>query len=134
MDKFKILHVDPEREWGGGEGQVQELTTYLHRSGHRSVVAADPRGLLHHWLVTAGLPVCPLTVHNHLDWRAGLRLRHLVRTGEYDLVHFHTARAHALSPWLYGLQTKRVVTRRMDYPVKSGCATQLLYTHNVDAV
>ncbi|MBI3303107.1 MAG: glycosyltransferase family 4 protein [Deltaproteobacteria bacterium] len=134
MQGLRILHVDPEREWGGGEVQVLGLTTYLHRSGHCSVVAADPQGRLHQHLSNAGLPVRALRVRNHLDLLAGLRLRRLVRAGSYDLVHFHTARAHALSPWLHGMGVKRVVTRRMDYPVKKGLVTHVLYTQSVDAV
>ncbi len=134
MRGLRILHVDPERSWGGGEVQVLGLTRYLHRSGHRSVVAADPDGLLYRHLDDAALPVCALRVRNHLDLLAGLRLRRLVRAGRYDLVHFHTARAHALSPWLQGLQVKRVVTRRMDYPLRKGGTTRFLYTQSVDTV
>jgi glycosyltransferase involved in cell wall biosynthesis len=98
------------------------------------VVAANPRGLLYRRLSTKGLPVCSLAVRNHLDILAGLRLRQLVRIEKYNLVHFHTARAHALSPWLAGLPVKRLVTRRMDYPLKKGVATRFLYRQQVDAV
>ena len=111
-----------------------ELTTYLHRGGHQSVVAVDPQGALSARLSQQGLLHCPLRVRNHLDVFAGLRLRRLVQTGGYDLVHFHTARAHALSPWLRGLPVTRVVTRRMDYPVQPGYTTRLLYEHSVDMV
>ena len=110
------------------------LTTYLTRAGHRSVVAADPRGALYHRLTAAGLLVCPLRVRNHCDLLAGLLLRRLVTADRYDLVHFHTARAHALSPWLSRTGVKRVVTRRMDYPVRKGRVTDFLYARSVDAV
>ena len=81
-----------------------------------------------------------LRIRNDLDILAGYTLRCLVQAdlvhsvNPYDLVHFHTARAHALSPWLSGLPIKRVVTRRMDYPLKKGHWTRLLYTHSVDTV
>ena len=110
------------------------LTTYLNCAGHCSVVAADPDGSLYRRLTTAGLSVRPLRVRNYCDLLAGLRLRRLVTAGQYDLVHFHTARAHALSPWLHNTRVKRVVTRRMDYPVKKGRVTRLLYIQSVDAV
>jgi glycosyltransferase involved in cell wall biosynthesis len=113
---------------------VLGLTTYLTRAGHCSVVAANPDGSLYRRLTAAGLSVRPLRVRNHCDLLAGLRLRRLVTAGRYDLVHFHTARAHALTPWLHKTRVKRVVTRRMDYPVKKGWVTRLLYIHSVDAV
>ncbi|MEW6298029.1 MAG: glycosyltransferase [Thermodesulfobacteriota bacterium] len=132
--RLKILHVNPETQWGGGEVQVLELTTSLSRAGHHSVVAAHPDGVLSRRLAAAGLPVCAFAIRNHLDVPAGVRLRRLVRAGGYDLVHFHTARAHALSPWLAGVPVKRIVTRRMDYAVRRGPATRFLYTRQVDAV
>ena len=110
------------------------LTTYLTHTGHHSVVATNPAGALYRYLSAAGLLVCPLRVRNSCDLLAGLRLRRLVTSGRYDLVHFHTARAHALSPWLSNTGAKRVVTRRMDYPLKKGRITRFLYTHSVDAV
>lgn len=135
--KLAILHIDPERSWGGGETQVLGLTRYLHHTGHRSVVAADPRGCLYQRLIQENLPSSPLRIRNDLDIWAGRSLRRLVQAhpaNQYDLVHFHTARAHALSPWLSGLGIKRVVTRRMDYPLKKNVWTRFLYTHSVDAV
>jgi glycosyltransferase involved in cell wall biosynthesis len=131
---LKILHVDPERAWGGGEEQVIELTTYLSRAGHRSEVACDAAGELCRRLQEQKLPWLPLRVRSDGDLLAAWRLRHLVRAARYDLVHFHTARAHALAPWLHGIQVKRVVTRRMDYPVKKSIWSRLLYTRSVDAV
>lgn len=134
LDRQAVLHVDPERGWGGGETQVLGLTRYLHGAGQRSVVAVAPHGALRRQLSQAALPHCELRVRNDFDARAGLRLRRLVRTGGYELVHFHTARAHALSPWLHGLGVKRVVTRRMDYPLKRGGWQRFLYRTSVDAV
>ena len=110
------------------------LTTSLHRRGHQSVVAGDPRGALWSRLSEYGLPRYPLRVRNHLDLLAGFRLRRLVQAGGYHIVHFHTARAHALSPWLHGLSAKRIVTRRMDYPIARGRMTRLLYEQSVDMV
>ena len=131
---LKILHIDPEKAWGGGEVQVTGLTTYLHRAGHHSVVAAAPHGLLYVRLQQEELPVLPLRIRNDLDVVAGLQLRRLVQAHDYDIVHFHTARAHALSPWLHGVRVKRLVTRRMDYPLRPGFRTRLLYQYSVDRI
>lgn len=76
----------------------------------------------------------PLRIRNHFDFLAGLQLRRLVRAGQFDIAHFHTARAHALSPWLHGLHVTRLVTRRMDYPTRPGLLTRLLYLHSVDKI
>ncbi len=132
--RLRILHVDPERQWGGGEAQVLGLTQYLHQAGHVSHVAVHPHGILAQRLHAAGLVTRPLSIRNHLDGIAGWRLRRMVQKERYDLVHFHTASAHALSPWVRGLPIKRVVTRRMDYPIPPGWMSHFLYIKNVDMV
>jgi glycosyltransferase involved in cell wall biosynthesis len=127
-----ILHVDPERGWGGGEVQVVLLLRELAARGHRSRVAADPRGRLARVAAEAGFPVEALPIANALDVRAGLRLRRLA--AEHDVAHFHTARAHALAPFCRGRGARLVVTRRMDYVPRGGPYARWLYNRAVDVV
>src|SRR5262249_56938922 len=74
----------------------------------------------------------PLRVVTSLDARAGLRLRGLVPG--HRVVHFHTARAHALAPFCRGLGARLVVTRRMDYVPRGGPYARWLYNRAVDVV
>jgi len=127
-----VLHVDPEQGWGGGEVQVLTLLRELGRRGHRSRLAADPRGRLAREAAAAGVPVEALPVAHALDVRAGARLRALVPG--HDVVHFHTSRAHALAPFCRGRGARLVVTRRMDYVPRGGIYARWLYNRSVDAV
>ena len=129
---MRILHVDPERGWGGGEVQVLALLRELAARGHQSTLAADPDGRIGPAAAALGVPVRPLRVANSVDVLAGLRLRRLVRG--HDVVHFHTARAHALAPFCRGRGARLVVTRRMDYVPAGGPWARWLYNEAVDAV
>ena len=129
---MRILHVDPERALGGGEVQVLALLRELAARGHASTVAAHPGGRLAAAASALGVPVRPLRIANHLDVVAGLRLRRLV--AGHDVVHFHTARAHALAPFCRGRGARLVVTRRMDYVPAGGAWTRWLYNGAVDVV
>jgi glycosyltransferase involved in cell wall biosynthesis len=132
---LKILHVDPERGLGGGETQVLGLVRYLAARGLRQTVAADPRGVLADAVAALGVRIEPLRIRNHLDLAAGRRLAGLLARDRYDIVHFHTARAHAMSAFLgRSPQARRVVTRRMDYPLRGGWYARWLYNRAVDAV
>ena len=128
---MRILHVDPERAWGGGEVQVLGLVRELAARGHASTVATHPGGPLERASAAAGIAVVPLRVANHFDLRAGLALRRLAP--RFDVIHFHTARAHALAP-LCRRGARLVVTRRMDYVPAGGPYVRFLYNHAVDAV
>jgi len=129
---MRVLHVDPERAWGGGEVQVLALVSVLAARGHASTVAAHPAGPLALAAAAAGARIIPLGIANHFDVRAALVLRRLAPG--FDVVHFHTARAHALAPLSRGRGARLVVTRRMDYVPAGGPYVRFLYNRSVDAV
>ena len=133
---LKILHIDPERNWGGGEAQVLGLLTYLCQKGHRNDLLTHPDGRLFEQTAPLGVKRLSLVVRNDLDLRPVPALRRLIRSEKYDIVHFHTKRAHALSLWLpRGPQwPKYVVTRRMDYAETKSWYTRYLYNRRVDGV
>ena len=129
---LRILHIDPERQWGGGEEQVLGLARHLKNMGHAVGVAAHPGGPLWRAVTAAGVEARPLVVRNTFDLKAASALRQLA-TGA-DVVHFHTARAHALALWLGRKTARRVVTRRMDYRPGPRPYVRLLYNRCVDKV
>jgi len=133
---LKILHLDPERNWGGGECQVMGLLTYLAGRGHRNHLMCHPQGALAEAARRKGIETFPLSLRNELDVRPVFSLRRLIRREGYDIVHFHTKRAHALSLWLGRLHPgiRYVVTRRMDYPVRRNRYVDFLYNRRVDGV
>jgi glycosyltransferase involved in cell wall biosynthesis len=129
---MRVLHVDPERGFGGGEVQVLTLLRELAARGHRSSLAAPRGSPLARAAAALGVPVLPLAVRHHLDLRAALALRRLVPG--HDVVHFHTSRAHALAPLCRRAGARLVVTRRMDYAPAGGPYARYLYNRAVDAV
>jgi len=133
---LKILHIDPEKGWGGGESQVLGLLGYLSRRGHQNHLLGHPEGPLFREARGSGVEAFPLTVRNDIDFRPVFFLKRLIRKGRYDIVHFHTKRAHALSLWLGRIEPgiRYVVTRRMDYPVKRNWYNDYLYNRQVDGV
>src|SRR5215470_12131099 len=46
MTALRVLHVDVERGFSGGETQVLALARHLREFGHRQTIAAHPDGLL----------------------------------------------------------------------------------------
>ncbi|HZR83088.1 MAG TPA: glycosyltransferase family 4 protein [Candidatus Binatia bacterium] len=133
MTERSIVHVDPERGFSGGETQVLALARRLRDAGHGTLVACHPGGPLAERAASAGLEVAPLACARSHDPAAGFRLRALVRARRPDVVHFHTARAFSLAPFV-PRSVARVVTRRMDYPPRgAGAYVRWLY-RNADAV
>ncbi len=130
---FRIAGVDPERAFGGGETQVLGLTLALGRMGHRAELICDPAGPLWERAQAAGIACHALRIRNSVDFAAGMRLRSILRREHFDVVHFHTSRAHAMAPFARGHAGTLVVTRRMDYRPNRMFAPYL-YNHAVDGV
>jgi len=129
----RIVHVDPERGFAGGETQVLALARHLRERGHWQTIAADPDGPLAARAREAGLTTAALACRTSLDPRAGLALRRTVREAGADIVHLHTGRALTLAPYL-PRSVVRVVTRRMDYPPRGATLYVRWLYRQVDAV
>src|ERR1700683_5379258 len=130
---LSIAGVDPERDFAGGETQVLGLTRELRAMGHRAELLCDRLGELWRRARAAGVVCHPVPIRNALDAAAGAALRRTLRDGGYDVVHFHTSRAHAMAPWVRGLTRAAVVTRRMDY-APNRLFARWLYGRAVDGV
>ncbi len=134
---LKILHIDPEREWGGGETEVIDLLAYLSSWEHQNHLLCHPGGpLMDRVKKNKAVTIFPIAVRNDLDIRAIPFLRRLIHKEAYDIVHFHTKRAHALSLYLERTRPEMrfVVTRRMDYPVTQKWYNRYLYSRCVDGI
>src|SRR5678816_1633916 len=94
-DVMRVLHVDPERNWGGGEVQVLALARALEARGVATTLAVDPAGRLAREAGRFGIPTVALPIRNHVDLGAGWALRRLARG--YGVGHCRTARAQALA-------------------------------------
>ncbi len=130
---MRILGVDPEVGFAGGETQVLGLTLGLLHAGHHAALACDPRGRLFDRARRAGVACHPLAIRNAIDFPAGMRLRNLLMHTQFDVVHFHTSRAHSMAPFVRGHAHALVVTRRMDSKPNRLFAPYL-YNRAVDGV
>jgi glycosyltransferase involved in cell wall biosynthesis len=130
---LRIAGVDPERGFAGGETQVLGLTLELIRMGHRAELICDPSGPLWERAQASGVVCHGLRIRNAVDFAAGMRLRSILRREHFDVVHFHTSRAHSMAPFARGNARALVVTRRMDYRPNRMFAPYL-YNHAVDGV
>src|SRR5689334_204378 len=131
---LSVAGVDPEGNFAGGETQVLGLTLELRAMGHRAELLCDPAGELWRRARAAGVACHPMPIRNALDVFAAAALRRTLGAGRYDVVHFHTSRAHAMAPWVRGLARAAVVTRRMDYVPNRLFARWLYGRRAVDGV
>ncbi len=125
---IRVMHVDTERGWRGGERQALWLAQELARRGHVSVVAARPGEPMFERAVAAGLTVVECAPATELDPRAAWRLRREIVARRIDVVHAHTAHAAAVGAMsTVGTGVLLVVSRRVDFPLRANIGTKLKY-------
>src|ERR1700722_11917971 len=130
---LSVVGVDPELGFGGGETQVLGVTLALTAGGHRAELICDPAGRLWERATAEGIRCHPIRIRNAIDLAAGVKLRAILRRELYDVVHFHTSRAHSMAPFARGFASTLLVTRRMDYRPNRVFAP-LLFNRAVDGV
>ncbi len=95
---MNVLHINDQREWGGGEQQTAYLAEGLAARGHRIYLAARPDGALHARLHPSHDLTCvPLALRGVWDMRSAWRLSRLVISENIDIIHAHTGHAHTLA-------------------------------------
>jgi L-malate glycosyltransferase len=125
---MRILHIDTERGWRGGERQALWLAVALRRRGHDVIVAARPNEPLATRAAALGLTVFGAAPAFESDPRAVRQLRRLIRDAAIDIVHAHTGHAAGLGALAtVGTETPLVVARRVDFPLRRNVVTRWKY-------
>jgi glycosyltransferase involved in cell wall biosynthesis len=107
----RILHLNNEKTWRGGERQTLLLAAGLREGGDVSVIGCRPGAPLHQQAQAGSISTLPIPSHN---FGAALVLARTAR--EFDLIHCHTGRGHSLAALTAGLhRTPFLVTRRVDF-------------------
>jgi glycosyltransferase involved in cell wall biosynthesis len=124
----RILHINTERGWRGGERQTFLLALELRRRGHHNWIVARPGEPLAMAAGKEGLPVIPVRPWGEADLWTAARLARFAQANEISLFHAHTGHAvglGALAVWRSPIPF--VATRRVDFPLGSGFFSQWKY-------
>jgi glycosyltransferase involved in cell wall biosynthesis len=111
--RLKILHLNNEKTWRGGERQTLLLARALHGCGVGTAIACRPNAPLEGYARQQGVPTLALSAN---PFGALVDLGRAA--SRYDLLHCHTARTHSLATLTAAWSHKPVlVTRRVDFAV-----------------
>jgi glycosyltransferase involved in cell wall biosynthesis len=127
----KVLLVDLETEWRGGQNQALLLLKGLRARKHEAELVAAQGSALGERAATLGVPVHSVS-HGLLRIPAAQKIRGLLRAGRFDLVHANEA--HAVTAVWLGLWNRRgplrvpfVISRRVGYPISENSLAQARY-------
>jgi len=136
---LKVLHLNTERTWRGGEQQVVYLMEGLGAQGVEQLLVAQEGGVLLERARERNLPVLGLRMRGEVDLIAVAKLRALLSEGRYSILHAHTSHAHSLGALAAALpgsgKPRVVVARRVDFSIFRRSflgLNRVKYLHGVD--
>ncbi|MFQ5700631.1 MAG: glycosyltransferase family 4 protein [Acidobacteriota bacterium] len=117
---MRIVHVNTEPTWRGGESQVFNLMLGLRRLGHESEAVTLPSSALWNRCREESIPAFELNMRADIDLIAAAKLADHLKDRPCDVLNAQTSRAHAIALLArkLGLRTPLVVTRRLDFPIR----------------
>jgi len=133
---LSLFQVDAGREWRGGQRQSFYLARELKRRGYAFQFVVQPGSPLFRKASDSGLPVLPLGMKSEAGLVAVLRLALAMKRRKCRLVHFHDAHSAAVGAAAASLAgvPLRVLSRRVDFPLKKNPLSRRKYTGKVDSV
>jgi L-malate glycosyltransferase len=133
---LSLFQIDAGTEWRGGQRQALFLARELKKNGFRFTFVVQPDSPLHQKAAAEGLPVLPLRMKSEMDIAASFRLAAAMKREGCRLAHFHDAHAVAVG----GRAARRarvpirIISRRVDFPLKRNPFSRKKYTKDVDLI
>jgi len=130
---MRVLHINTERTWRGGEQQTLYLARGLKERGYETTVVCQPSSPLASRARQENVDVIELAMRGEGDLAAVCQLARIIRERTFDIVHMHTSHAHTLgclASWL-ARHGARIVTRRVAFRTRKHLVSKLKYRYGV---
>ena len=117
-----ILHISTAKTWRGGEQQLTYLYDELNTRNIQQILLCAKHSAIEQYSISKTYKHYSIRKGSNINLLFARRVREICREHEIDIIHVHDS--HALSFALlaanfFGNDTPLVVSRRVDFPVKS---------------
>ncbi len=128
---MKILHLSSEASWRGGEQQIAYLIAALGQKSVLNLVACRKNSAFETHCQQHQINHFSLSFNGSFDLRTAWAIRKICRDSKIDLVHIHSAKSHSLAvlSHVMGNHVPLILSRRVDFPVRTNLLTRWKYNH-----
>ena len=126
---IKVLHIDSEKNWRGGQQQAAYLLEAMVAEGFTTAMVCRPGSAFETYCREKNLPHFAVSMHGELDIAAGYRIASLCRKHGFTILHLHSAHALATGLWakLFCKKLRLIGVRRVFVPVKKNMLSRFKY-------
>jgi glycosyltransferase involved in cell wall biosynthesis len=124
---MRVLFVDLEREWRGGQSQALLTIQGLRENGHEVELLAARNSPLAKLVAQKRIPVHEVARFGLRAWAASA-MRQMIARGRFDLVHLNEPHA-VTSAWMAGVHGKLplLFSRRIGFPLQKNWVSRQRY-------
>lgn len=117
---IKVLHVDSEKSWRGGQQQAAYLFERMYKAGYETALVCIPGSEFHKYCEDNELPYYAVKMSGELDIIAGYKIAKICKEKGYNILHLHSAHAMATGIWakLFNKKLKLIGARRVDFNIR----------------
>ncbi|MBN2183998.1 MAG: glycosyltransferase [Candidatus Krumholzibacteriota bacterium] len=128
--KIRVLHIDAEKGWRGGQQQAVYLFEAMLREGYDSVFACKTGSVLADYLEERKLPHFTTAMRGEADLFSAFRIASFCRKHPINILHLHSAHAHStgIAVKLFFPALKSIAVRRVDFRVGKNPLSRLKYS------
>lgn len=127
--EIKVLHIDSEKSWRGGQQQAVYLHEGLLDRGIKSEFICQLNSELSTYFNIHKLPHCEIKIRGELDLYAARQVLNVCKSIEANILHAHSA--HALSIGLFAKlfckSVKLIGVRRVDFSINKNFLSRFKY-------
>ncbi|MEL6536282.1 MAG: glycosyltransferase family 4 protein [Bacteroidota bacterium] len=129
---MKILHLNSAPTWRGGEQQLVYLIEELAKLGVENRVICRTGSPLANYLQAHQIPYDAIPFRGSADLRSAWQICRIGKSWGADVVHMHTAKAHALAVYahLLGMHIPLVLSRKIDFVLRTNALTRWKYNYS----
>ncbi|MFY0654177.1 MAG: glycosyltransferase family 4 protein [Cyclobacteriaceae bacterium] len=129
---MKVLHLSSERGWRGGEQQIAYLLEEHKNAGIDSHVICKKDSSFSKYCEQKEWQYEEVGFKNSLDLASAIKIKNYCGNNQIDLVHMHGSGSHGVGVLSVALgnRTKLVLSRRVDFPLKTNFMSRWKYNHS----
>ncbi len=128
-ESIRILHIDSEKGWRGGQQQVVYLLESMYKSGYLTELICQPNSEIQKYCEENSLPYRSFRMYGEVDFIAGFKISLYCRQKKFNILHSHSAHTLAIGLWakIFYSKLKLIAVRRVDFHIKRHWFSQLKY-------
>ena len=129
---MNILHLSSESTWRGGEQQIAYLLEEAEKKGIKPIIACKKDSSFEAYAKAQNWLYFSLPFKNSLDIATAWQLKKVCRKMHIDIMHLHSSISHGIAVLSNSLgnPSELVLSRRVDFPLKTNSLSQWKYNHH----